>query len=392
MNDQQQSRADALTYDQAVQELTKFYGKGGRATAAMFAAPIATEPDYKTVFEDFFDAFEFPGPESPVNRDYAVARAAWDKRGQLAERDLRDLQFAVELPESTPAAAPIPMLLFCPRCGTQHVDAPETKLDDQDDRVPITTWTNPPHRSHLCHACGIIWRPADVATVGVAAIETRGKADTWTPNTPWIGHNRPVDVSANETGAEGEKPVAWFIDWPDEPELGHYFAEEPCDPKYGRSRALGFIESHSPAMVAAAPADERAIGLMDEQQRRAVEFALGMCAGHPAGEPHVAALESLLAVQPAPHADDLAVDRFAAEMKAKLAAKRAAGRSGWDDPKQCHVATLARYLVEHVAKGDPVDVGNFAMMLHQRGADEHTLPAALHVYTHPRPATPKEGR
>lgn len=158
------------------------------------------------------------------------------------------------------------------------------------------------------------------------------------------------------------------------------------------------LELH-PRIVAAlaaaqppAPADVRAAGPMDEQQRRAVEFALGMCAGHPAGEPHVAALESLLAVQPAPHADDLAVDRFAADMKAKLAAKRAAGRGGWDDPKQCHVATLARYLVEHVAKGDPVDVGNFAMMLHQRGADEHTLPAALHVYTHPRPATPKEGR
>ncbi|MBR8409790.1 hypothetical protein [Burkholderia cenocepacia] len=31
------SRADALTFDQAVQELTKFYGRGGRATAAMFA-------------------------------------------------------------------------------------------------------------------------------------------------------------------------------------------------------------------------------------------------------------------------------------------------------------------------------------------------------------------
>ncbi|KWK44250.1 hypothetical protein [Burkholderia ubonensis] len=61
---------------------------------------------------------------------------------------------------------------------------------------------------------------------------------------------------ANETGVEGAKPVAWFIDWPDEPELGHYFAEEPCDPKYGRSRALGFIESRSPAMAAAAPAEE----------------------------------------------------------------------------------------------------------------------------------------
>ncbi|KWB69254.1 hypothetical protein [Burkholderia ubonensis] len=31
-----------------------------------------------------------------------------------------------------------------------------------------------------------------------------------------------------------------------------------------------------------------------DAQRAALEFALGACAGHPAGEPHVAALESLL--------------------------------------------------------------------------------------------------
>ncbi|KVU18256.1 hypothetical protein WK64_07645 [Burkholderia ubonensis] len=80
------------------------------------------------------------------------------------------------------------------------------------------------------------------------------------PETPVEGEvfGAQVVTSANETGAEGAKPVAWFIDWPDEPELGHYFAEEPCDPKYGRSRALGFIESCSPAMAAGAPADERA--------------------------------------------------------------------------------------------------------------------------------------
>jgi hypothetical protein len=38
----------------------------------------------------------------------------------------------------------------------------------------------------------------------------------------------------------GAKPISWLIDWPDEPELGHYFAEEPVDPMYGRSRPLTF--------------------------------------------------------------------------------------------------------------------------------------------------------
>ncbi|MDW9588695.1 hypothetical protein GOA80_22005 [Sinorhizobium meliloti] len=68
-----------------------------------------------------------------------------------------------------------------------------------------------------------------------------------------------------------------------------------------------------------------------------------------------------------PHPDDLAVDRFAAAMKAKLAKKRDEGRGGWEDKDQCSNAFLSRLLVEHVQKGDPVDVGNLAMMIHQRG-------------------------
>jgi hypothetical protein len=66
-------------------------------------------------------------------------------------------------------ARPVPMVLFCPKCGLQHIDAP-------DERTP--DWANPPHKSHLCHGCGVIWRPADVPTEGVVAIRTRGSKDT----------------------------------------------------------------------------------------------------------------------------------------------------------------------------------------------------------------------
>lgn len=69
-----------------------------------------------------------------------------------------------------------------------------------------------------------------------------------------------------------------------------------------------------------------------------------------------------------PRRDEAAVDRFATTMKAKMASARAKGRSGWNDPLQCTAADLSRMLREHVEKGDPVDVGNFAMMLHQRGS------------------------
>lgn len=80
--------------------------------------------------------------------------------------------------------------------------------------------------------------------------------------------------------------------------------------------------------------------------------------------------------QPAVHPDDAAVDRFAAAMKAKLAKAREKGRGGWDDPAQCSVEFLAKLLVEHLTKGNAgtfEDVANFAMMLHQRGADPQVL-------------------
>lgn len=67
-----------------------------------------------------------------------------------------------------------------------------------------------------------------------------------------------------------------------------------------------------------------------------------------------------------PHPDDLAVDRFAAAMKAKLAKKRDEGRGGWEDKDDCSQLFMSQLLREHVEKGDPVDVGNLAMMLHQR--------------------------
>ena len=58
----------------------------------------------------------------------------------------------------------VDMMLHCPACHAQHVDA--------------APWDTRPHRSHLCHSCGHIWRPADVCTNGVPVIRTRGKNDS----------------------------------------------------------------------------------------------------------------------------------------------------------------------------------------------------------------------
>ena len=67
------------------------------------------------------------------------------------------------------------------------------------------------------------------------------------------------------------------------------------------------------------------------------------------------------------HIDDIAVDRFAEAMKQKLAKQRQKGYGGWNDKELCPDGRLQKYLVVHLGKGDPVDVGNFAMMIWNRG-------------------------
>lgn len=95
----------------------------------------------------------------------------------------------------------------------------------------------------------------------------------------------------------------------------------------------------------------------------------------------VAQIDAIIAGQvQAQHPDDVAVDNFAKAMKEKLAKARAKGRSGWDDPAACSVEHLADLLLDHIGKGNPgtfEDIANFAMMLHQRGADPALLVGKL---------------
>lgn len=76
------------------------------------------------------------------------------------------------------------------------------------------------------------------------------------------------------------------------------------------------------------------------------------------------------------HADAIAVDNFAAELKAKLAKSRDKGRGGW---QTCDPADLSRMLREHVEKGDPRDVANFCMFLWHLNAPIAQQPAASDV-------------
>jgi uncharacterized Zn finger protein len=45
------------------------------------------------------------------------------------------------------------MLLWCPACGERHIDSGE--------------FATKAHHTHACQHCGMVWRPAIVATSGV---------------------------------------------------------------------------------------------------------------------------------------------------------------------------------------------------------------------------------
>lgn len=142
----------------------------------------------------------------------------------------RDALLTIKVVDDTP----IPMILFCPACGVQHIDKPEGD------------WTNPPHRSHLCHYCGHIWRPADVATTGVKDIATRGEHDD----------SEPVRGTIDKT--------ARF-----QPSSATVYSRPECVFRYCPS--VGLCEE-----------DDRCRHLRDEQQRaeekqRIVEWKRGDC-------------------------------------------------------------------------------------------------------------------
>ena len=62
--------------------------------------------------------------------------------------------------------------------------------------------------------------------------------------------------------------------------------------------------------------------------------------------------------------DNEAVDKLAQAMKNKLAEKREQGYHGWE---ACKHGDLVQLLINHVDKGDPIDVANFCAFLFARG-------------------------
>ena len=65
---------------------------------------------------------------------------------------------------------------------------------------------------------------------------------------------------------------------------------------------------------------------------------------------------------------DTLVNRFAEVMRRKLMRKLSTGYSGWDDPDWTE-ASIRAAMIEHVEKGDPVDIANFAAFLWNRAPE-----------------------
>lgn len=80
---------------------------------------------------------------------------------------------------------PIPVVINCPECGLQHVDAPApcslhecthsgvcyASANGQAEKCD--RWDNPPHRVHKCAGCGCLFEVASVNTVGVGSLVLR---------------------------------------------------------------------------------------------------------------------------------------------------------------------------------------------------------------------------
>lgn len=84
---------------------------------------------------------------TPVHRGKCFGMYVEGQRALLVRDHVRD-------------DTPVPMLLWCPQCGERHLD--------------LGDFARRPHRTHVCQDCGMTWRPALVATVGVQFLPGHG--------------------------------------------------------------------------------------------------------------------------------------------------------------------------------------------------------------------------
>lgn len=106
--------------------------------------------------------------DESLNEDRCI-HSTWQRFYKAQEADAEIARLNARIAELEDLnKKPVDILLYCPKCGFQHIDRPDENDPD---------WDNPPHVSHLCRNCGHVWRPSDVYTNGVESIQTKGKKD-----------------------------------------------------------------------------------------------------------------------------------------------------------------------------------------------------------------------
>ena len=156
--------------------------------------------------------------------------------------------------------------------------------------------------------------------------------------------------------------------------------------------ALGVINdaTAAPAQSEAKPVKGNLADRLDamaDRSRMGSQEASDLYAAATIWRKHISRHATPVPIKPAEssdrHSDDEAVDQFARLMREKMAVSRAKGRHGWDDPEQCDTEDLVAMMVEHITKGDVIDIANFCMMLHWRGATADMIRAACGDYFAP---------
>lgn len=183
-------------------------------------------------------------------------------------------------------------------------------------------------------------------------------------------------IYTNYRGETAERSITpkrvWYgiTDWHPEPQW--FLTAFDHDKNADRDFALTDFGHSQPSSAleqaleeAARLCDARAEQCAEEHQAATLASVKAALAGARSEAMHLA--HSIRALSSPNHADDLAVDRFAIAMKQKLAKKREEGRGGWENKDECSAKYLSYLLIQHIWKGDPVDIANLAMMLQQRG-------------------------
>lgn len=227
----EQARSLAASLDNAAAELegVKPYRVGLDEVRAEMEKEFAPAP--VTVGIEKFEELElrFIDAANLLMRAGAIFKSEVPFNDDMGYRWLADYEdLAAGLP-----AAPLDIVVFCPKCGVQHIDAPEPDkcetcgMSDDHGGADHTfkAWLNPPHKTHRCHNCNHKFRPANVPTNGVATLPGLTKVNSQTPNVPGIPADAPpnwqIPLQMTSFCAHCERPISTSPVWVSFPAAGH---------------------------------------------------------------------------------------------------------------------------------------------------------------------------